>query len=250
MPKLSERIEINPIYRDTLKPLTDEESAQLEMNILQEGAFLSPILYHLSVDGEEVVVDGHHRYAIWEENKDDIELQPPLAVEVTELSGAPEEVVVEWIRNHQRGRRNDPTLREQYEMGKEVLEVREMGGTIKGYAEENEVTPSQAGHAATLAKAIDEGEDTEPGFRDQILGDETASASKAIKAAKDLNATEPSPLMAFEAVQATIGKLSRAVMKVKQAFPDVNDMDVPGAIALLGEDVKRWEDKCAAEIDE
>lgn len=105
MPKLSERIEINPVYRDTLNPLTDEESAQLEMNILQEGAFLSPILYHLSVDGEEVVVDGHHRYAIWEENKDNIELQPPLAVEVTELSGAPEEIVVEWIRNHQKGRR-------------------------------------------------------------------------------------------------------------------------------------------------
>jgi hypothetical protein len=249
MTKLSERIEINPVYRDALNPLTDEESAQLEMNILQEGAFLSPILYHLAPDGEEVVVDGHHRYAIWDENRNNVELQSPEFKEVTELSGAPEEDVIEWIRDHQRGRRNDPSLREQYETGKEVLEARDGGVTTKEYAEDNDMTPSQAGHAAALAKAVDEGEEAEPGFRDQILGDESESASGAIQKAKDLNATEPSPLMAFEAVQTLIGKLSRAVMKVKQAFPDVSDMDVPDSISAISKDAKAWEDLCAAEVE-
>ena len=248
MPKLSERIEINPLYRDTLNPLTDEESRQLEMNILQEGGFLSPILYHLSEEGGEVLVDGHHRYAIWKEHEGDVDIFPPTMSEVTELSGASEESVIDWIREHQRGRRNDPTLREQYEMGQEVLEVKENGGTIKDYAEENEVTASQAGHAAALAKAVDEGENTEPGFRDQVLGDETASAAGTIQKVKDLNATEPSPLMVFEAVQSLISKLSRAVMKAKQAFPDTHVWDVPETINSLTEDVRSWEDECAKEI--
>lgn len=248
MPKLSERIEINPLYRDTLNPLTDEESQQLEMNILQESGFLSPILYHLSEEGGEVIVDGHHRYAIWKEHEDNIDLSPPSMSEVTELAGASEEDVVTWIRDHQRGRRNDPTLREQYEMGQEVLEVRENGGTIRDYAEENEVTASQAGHAAALAKAVNEGEEAEPGFRDQILGDESASAAGAIQQAKDLNATEPSPLMVFEAVQSLIGKLSRAVMKAKQAFPDVHDCQATVTINMLSDDVKKWEDECAKHV--
>tara|TARA_R110000824_G_scaffold526_8_gene3366 strand:+ start:3213 stop:3962 length:750 start_codon:yes stop_codon:yes gene_type:complete len=249
MPKLNERININPVYQDALNPLTEQESSQLEMNILQEGAFLSPILYHLSDDGEEVVVDGHHRYAIWESHKEDKELEWPSFREVTELSGAPEGEVVEWIRNHQKGRRNAPSLLEQYEMGQDVLEVRENGGTIKGYADENEVSASQAGHAANLAKTIDEADGESPGFKDQILGDDAASASGAIQAAKDLNATEPSPLMAFEAVQSLIGKLSRAVMKVKQAFPEVHDWDVPDTISALGEDVRNWEDVCSKEVE-
>lgn len=248
MPKLIGRVKINERYRDALRPLDESELGSLSENIMNEGAFLCPILYHLSESNEEVIVDGHHRYEIWKGNESNIDLVSPETKEVVELSGAPEEEVIEWIRKNQDGRRNEPSLREQYEMGQEVLEVREMGGTIKDYADENEVTPSQAGHAATLAKAIDEGEEVEPGFRDQILGDENASASGAIQAAKDLNATEPSPLMAFEAVQATIGKLSRAVMKVKQAFPDVHDWGVPDTISDLSKDVKNWEDECAKEV--
>jgi len=248
VPKLADRMMINPVYRDTLSPLTEKESSQLEMNILQEGGFLSPILYHLSEGGEEVIVDGHHRYAIWQEHEGNVDVEAPSFKDVSELSGSTEEEVVEWIRNHQKGRRNNPTLSEQYEMGQEVLDAREMGGTIKDYAEANDVTPSQAGHAAKLAETIDEGEDESPGFRDQILGDEEATASGAIQAVKDLNATEPSPLMVFESVQGLLGKLSRAVMKAKQAFPGVQDLDVPGAISAIGEDIKRWEDQCAKEV--
>lgn len=248
MPKLADRITINPKYRDALSPLTESESSQLEMNILQEGGFLSPILYHLDEGGEEVLVDGHHRYAIWKEHEGDINVEHPSFKDVSELSGASEDAIVEWIRDHQKGRRNDPTLREQYEMGKEVLDVREAGSTIKEYAEANDVTPSQAGHAAKLAEAIDEGEEESPGFRDQILGDETASASGAIQAVKDLNATEPSPLMVFESVQGLIGKLSRAIGKAKQAFPDLPDCGTIEAVNSLSSNVKQWEDNCSMEV--
>jgi len=248
MPKLIDRLVINEEYQSALRPLSDDELRKLKNGVMSEDGFLSPILYHLSESGEEVIVDGHHRYEIWKEHKEELQPDYILSKEVVELSGANKKEVIKWIHRNQEGRRNDPTLREQYEMGKEVLDVREAGSTIKEYAEANDVTPSQAGHAAKLAEAIDEGEEESPGFRDQILGDETASASGAIQAVKDLNATEPSPLMVFESVQGLIGKLSRAIGKAKQAFPDLPDCGTIEAVNSLSSNVKQWEDNCSMEV--
>lgn len=51
--------EINPAFSDLLPPLPDEQYAQLEADILENGCY-SPIV----VNEDMEIVDGHHRYAI------------------------------------------------------------------------------------------------------------------------------------------------------------------------------------------
>jgi hypothetical protein len=238
-----DRLRINPRYRATLAPLSVKEQQQLAANIASEGAVLSPILYHLSASGDEVVVDGHHRYDFWIDNKESVET--PATREVTELSGEDEEVVVKWIRNHQKGRRNDPTLIEQYDTGKEVIEKRFQGVPSAQFAAENEMSPSQARHAAFLAASIDEAEEVSPGFRDQILGDEKMSAAGAIRKAGSVKSPPANPLVSFEAIQKSLNALSRSVQVAINAFPEVGDpLSVAETIDGLYKDVKGWEDRC------
>ena len=243
--KVLERLKINERYKATLAPLGRNELEQLRDNILSEEGFLSPILFHLSESGDEVIVDGHHRYQIWLDDGEMHTLECPPTREVVELSGASEEEVVQWIRKHQAGRRNDPTLAEQYELGKEVVEAREKGITSAEFVAENELTPSQARHAAQLAEKIDEAEEASPGFKDQILGDESMSVAAAKKAAEVAIKPDAEPLMAFEALQKSLKSLSRSTQLVIDAFPDVGDSsDFQGKINVLFATLKEWEDKC------
>tara|TARA_R110002096_G_scaffold66682_1_gene162147 strand:- start:10842 stop:11585 length:744 start_codon:yes stop_codon:yes gene_type:complete len=247
MRNLSDQMIVVEKYKSTLKPLASHELQQLEDNILAEGGFTSPILYHLSEDGQCVVVDGHHRLGIAEKHKDNIHLEQPGYCEVIELSGASESDVVKWIKNHQKGRRNDPTLWEKYELGKEFLEARETGQTsIEFAAEKEDVTPSQVRHAADLAEAVDEAEEKLPGFKDQYLGDEKASARAVKEAAVNLDKPEPSPLMAFAATQKMVEKLSRAVFEISKSFHE--SPEVIEKIRQLGVELRKWEDECAKEV--
>ena len=49
--------DINPAFSDLLPPLSDEQYAALEADILQNGCY-SPII----VNEDTVIVDGHHRH--------------------------------------------------------------------------------------------------------------------------------------------------------------------------------------------
>ena len=61
MKSMNDRVVINERYRSALRPLNAAELSQLEDNIIHAGEILDPVLFHLSVSGQEVVVDGHHR---------------------------------------------------------------------------------------------------------------------------------------------------------------------------------------------
>lgn len=52
-------LKINPKFEQIIPPLTREEFAQLEENILLEGRIINPI-----ITWDEVIVDGHNRYKI------------------------------------------------------------------------------------------------------------------------------------------------------------------------------------------
>lgn len=241
MTRIQDRLVINERYRSTLSPLPSPVFDELESSIKSEGRILQAVLYHLSATGQEVVVDGHHRYMIWQKNASTIE--PMKTEEVMELSGASEQEVITWIRRHQRARRNDPTLAEHYETGKEVLGARSNGVTSAEYAAENELTESQARHAAGLASSIDEADEISPGFRDQILGDEKLSVTAAKKAAAAV--VDPNPLMVFATIQKTLNSLSRSVQAAVNTFPDVGDpYDFSSGINDLFEKMKNWEDIC------
>ena len=86
-------ITIDPRIRDLFPPLTDEEFANLEREILDDGKINEPLVTY---DG--VLLDGHHRYKIAKKHN--------IPYEVIEKDFADWGDALGWARRHQKARRN------------------------------------------------------------------------------------------------------------------------------------------------
>lgn len=186
---LVKELEINPVFERTLRPLTDAESKNLREQVLRDG-FLSPILFHVNNRGLKVVVDGHNRYRLWAEieSADEVyELSEPQTEEVASLRGASDEVVVNWIIQHQAARRNDESLATRYAIGKEY---NESGRTSIEVANEHGIDDSTVRNWGRFADAIDDAEEIEPGVKDEVLKNEPVTYSKVME-----NVAEPEKIV-------------------------------------------------------
>jgi len=83
---------INPIFRDLIPPLTEEEFAQLEQNILSHGCRDTIIAW------KGIIIDGHNRYAICQKHG--------ISYEVSEMRLGSRNEAKLWILENQLGRRN------------------------------------------------------------------------------------------------------------------------------------------------
>ena len=92
-----EKLKIDNEFKNLLPPLTSDEYSQLEKEIIEEGGIHDPILVW-----NGYIVDGHNRYEIC--NKNGIKITK---VETKKsLIGKEKSAVMDWIINHQTGRRN------------------------------------------------------------------------------------------------------------------------------------------------
>ncbi len=87
-----QELQIDDEFKALIPPLTNEEYAQLEANILEEGCRDALVLW----DG--VLVDGHNRYEIC--------LKHQLPFDVADKEFADREAVKDWMDANQLGRRN------------------------------------------------------------------------------------------------------------------------------------------------
>lgn len=87
---------IDPILRDVIPPLSDEERAGLEESILREGC--RDALVIATWPGGEALADGHHRYAICTEHN--------IPYKTTTLEFESKDDAILWICDNQLGRRN------------------------------------------------------------------------------------------------------------------------------------------------
>jgi hypothetical protein len=87
-------IRIDPEFQGLIYHLSDEESTQLEANILAEGC-RDPLVVWKE---EQILLDGHHRKRICESHQ--------LPYHVSELSLPDRYAATVWMINHQLGRRN------------------------------------------------------------------------------------------------------------------------------------------------
>ena len=88
-----EKLKIDNEFKNLLPPLTSDEYSQLEDDIKKHGV-LSPI-----ITWNGYIIDGHNRYEICRKNKIDLP-------EIKSLDFANKSDVMDWIINHQTGRRN------------------------------------------------------------------------------------------------------------------------------------------------
>lgn len=97
MDGLNVKLNINPRFEKLLAPLTDEEFAELEKAILEEGRIRDAIV----LMSGDVIVDGHNRWALYQKHRDKL---PEPQVIIKRFDS--EEAAELWIIRNQLGRRS------------------------------------------------------------------------------------------------------------------------------------------------
>ena|SRR5262252_1747367 len=89
-------IVIDPEFHAALPPLSCEELQQLEANLRRDGCLDALVVW--PVNGQEILLDGHHRYAIC--------TRLSLPFRTTRIAMASRQDALIWILQLQLGRRN------------------------------------------------------------------------------------------------------------------------------------------------
>ena len=192
-------LKIDPEFAEKIPPLTDEEYAQLEANILAEGTLLNPLIIW-----NGVIVDGHNRYRILQEH-------PEITFEVREKEFENRFDAVAWICRNQLGRRNLTEIQKRILIGKQYEAEKASHGhvaefqmkrdengrfTVTGQndqngesettrqriARENGVSDSYVRHAETFSKGIEAADEVVPGIKQEILAGTVKPTIKAVEA--------------------------------------------------------------------
>ena len=179
-------LKIDPEFQSQIPPLTDDEFKQLEENILKEGKLLSPLIVW-----NNILVDGHNRYAI-------LQKHPEIYFSTMPLRFENREEAVAWICRNQLGRRNlSPEqkrylLGKQYEAEKKAAKIfrgnqytlaKKSGGahddnhhsgkkTCDRIAEENGVSRASVLRASHYTRGIDIADNLFPGIKQKVFSGE------------------------------------------------------------------------------
>ncbi len=97
---IKENIVILPELQRHIPPLSAEEFAQLEQNIVEEGCRDAIVLWIVKIENEAkyVLIDGHNRYKICQHHQKDFQIR---VLEFADIS-----YVKNWMINNQLGKRN------------------------------------------------------------------------------------------------------------------------------------------------
>ena len=183
-------LKIDPEFQNQIPPLTDDEYKQLEENILKEGKLLSPLIVW-----NNILVDGHNRYAI-------LQKHPEICFSTMPLRFANREEALAWICKNQLGRRNLTPEQKKYLIGKQYeAEKCSNGGdrksavaksgcqignliptskTCQKVAKENGVGMRTVFRAEEFAKGVDAAEEAVPGTRQKVLSGEVKPTAAEI----------------------------------------------------------------------
>ena len=151
-------LKIDPEFQNQIPPLTDDEYKQLEENILKEGKLLSPLIVW-----NNILVDGHNRYAI-------LQKHPEIYFSTMPLRFENREEALAWICRNQLGRRNLSPEQKRYLIGKQ-------------YEAEKKAAKIFRGNQYTLAKksggahddnhhSIDIADNLSPGIKQKVFSGE------------------------------------------------------------------------------
>ena len=126
---------INPALQSLIPPLTPEEYAQLEQNLLAHGCRDPLVIWQ----EEQALLDGHHRYALCERHG--------LTYAVHEISLQDMDAAKAWMIANQLGRRNLTLDQMRYYRGKQYelhKKVKRGGGDRKSHAARDQKPQSEA----------------------------------------------------------------------------------------------------------
>lgn len=246
---MSENIIIDPEFKALLDPLSEQERAQLEANVLADGCRDPLIVWRVRDADQErdmsavsVLVDGHNRYEICTRHG--------IAFDVEEMEFADRDAAMDWIDANQLGRRNlSPTgftlaLGRRYNRQKKSkAEAGAIGGASKDQidtclpttadklAQQHDVSAPTVKRAGQFAAAVDTIERAAPGFTSHAAD---FTRQDVVKAAEVVEAVpEAAQDLALAADFAQLPALAKA-----DAIATIGSTDAP-AIEVMRDAVKK-----------
>ena len=179
-------LKIDPEFQNQIPPLTDDEYKQLEENILKEGKLLSPLIVW-----NNILVDGHNRYAI-------LQKHPEIYFSTMPLRFENREEALAWICRNQLGRRNLSPEQKRYLIGKQYEAEKKAAKIFRGnqytlakksggahddnhhsgkktcdqIAEENGVSRASVLRASHYTRGIDIADNLSPGIKQKVFSGE------------------------------------------------------------------------------
>lgn len=186
---------IDPEFEAKCPPLTEDELAQLEENILEEGLVLMPLIVW-----NNTIVDGHNRYKIAQKH-------PGIEFRIHEKQFNNRYEALSWICKNQLGRRNLTPEQKKYlvgqryaaekhltfDLGNQYTLPRESGvgqndppqnahGTRTRIAQETGTSESYVKRADQYAKGVDAAEEVLPGIKNDLLSGKYKPKESAVAA--------------------------------------------------------------------
>lgn len=181
---------VDPEFRDKIPPLSADEFAKLEENIISDGEIREPlVVWH------NTIIDGHHRWAI-------IQKHPEIPYKVKQMDFPDKWAAIVWMCRNQLGRRNLTDEQRTYTIGK-MYEAQKMAqGAQRGninakkqsaqnehfvskksaerIADELKIGKETVKRAEHFSKSLDEAETISPGIREAVLTGEVSVPKRVI----------------------------------------------------------------------
>ena len=192
---MNPKLIIDPEFEAKCPPLTEDELAQLEENILEEGLVLMPLIVW-----NNTIVDGHNRYKIAQEH-------PGIEFRIHEKQFNNRYEALSWICKNQLGRRNLTPEQKKYLIGERYEAEKSMEtfngnqhtfsdesgldqfgpdhnahGTRSKIAKETGTSEGYVQRAAQYAKGVDAAEEVLPGIKDDLLSGKYKPKETAVAA--------------------------------------------------------------------
>ena len=183
---------IDPEFEAKCPPLTEDELAQLEENILEEGLVLMPLIVW-----NNTIVDGHNRYKIAQKH-------PGIEFRIHEKQFNNRYEALSWICKNQLGRRNLTPQQKKYLIGQRYAAEKNMNGgdrksdavksvvqneplisphvTRAQIAEDTNTSESYVMRADWYAQGVDAVEEVLPGIKNDLLSGKYKPKESAVAA--------------------------------------------------------------------
>ena len=183
---------IDPEFEAKCPPLTEDELAQLEENILEEGLVLTPLIVW-----NNTIVDGHNRYKIVQEH-------PGIEFRIHKKQFNNRYEALSWICKNQLGRRNLTPMQRKYLIGERYDAEKMLHGgdrkseqakssgqnghlifdqkTRERIASETNTSDGYVKRADQYAKGVNAAEEVLPGIKDDLLSGKYKPKEAAVAA--------------------------------------------------------------------
>lgn len=187
-------LKIDKEFKEKIPPLTDAEFEQLRENILADGEVYEPI-----VTWNNVIVDGHNRWRIIQEN-------PQIPFRTKEIAFANKWEAFAWMYKKQLGRRNLSDEQKTYLMGKRneaeklahggdrksksKMDLDPKGKTAQRIADEYGVGYGTVVRAEKFAKGLDAIREVSPTAADKVLNGKSSVSKQTIAEMRNADGEE------------------------------------------------------------